>query len=187
MSDSVDRRFLLGGFAGAAGAAAFAGLAKAGPLNPPAGAITSTSKPLDELEPRTAVNATNTPGNADYIYRITQPGSYYLTGNVVAQFSKGGIEIASSDVTLDLMGFAVIGASLTDSGIGTPSAVCDRVVVRNGTVTGWSIDGVRISSGTVCVVENVNSINNGNAGFRLGTTAPPKATPATASSPPATR
>ena len=45
---------------------------------PPAGPVASTPGP----EPRTAVNAASTPGDADSLYRITQPGSYYLTENL---------------------------------------------------------------------------------------------------------
>ena len=47
-----------------------------GPLTPP-GAPAPTMKSLDQVEPRIAVNSTNTPGGADSLYKITQPGSYY--------------------------------------------------------------------------------------------------------------
>ena len=52
------------------------------------------------------MNATNTPGTATAVFKITQPGSYYLTGNIGA-LSKSGIEIAANNVTLDLMGFNI--------------------------------------------------------------------------------
>src|SRR5882724_6913166 len=86
---------------------ATASLLSAGPLDPPVGAVTSSYKTLTEVEPRTAINATNTPGDADSVFKITQPGSYYLTGNVQGVASKHGIEIASSNVSLDLGGFAL--------------------------------------------------------------------------------
>ena len=85
------------------------GLALAGDLDPPAGPITPTMKPLVEIEPRTAINATNTPGDADSIFKITQPGSYYLTGNITGVAAKNGIEIAADAVVLDLMGFQLNG------------------------------------------------------------------------------
>jgi len=66
----------------------------AGPLDPPAGPVTSTYKTLTEVEPRTAINTTNTPGDADSLFKITQPGSYYLTGNITGVAAKHGIEIA---------------------------------------------------------------------------------------------
>ena len=75
-----------------------------GPLTPP-GAPAPTMKTLDQIEPRIAINATNTPGDASSLFRIAQPGSYYLTGNITGVAGKDGIEIASSNVTIDLMGF----------------------------------------------------------------------------------
>ncbi len=75
-----------------------------GPLTPP-GAPAPTMTTLDQVEPRITVNATNTPGDADSLYKITQPGSYYLSGNLTGVSSKIGIEIATNNVTLDLMGF----------------------------------------------------------------------------------
>ncbi|MCH8150310.1 MAG: hypothetical protein IH987_20420, partial [Planctomycetes bacterium] len=36
----------------------------AGNLNPPSGPVTPTMKTLTEVEPRIAINATNTPGDA---------------------------------------------------------------------------------------------------------------------------
>ncbi|MHC4976260.1 MAG: hypothetical protein ACYTF7_06600 [Planctomycetota bacterium] len=51
-----------------------------GPLTPP-GAPAPTHKTLTEVEPRTAINATNTPAGVFGTYHITSPGSYYLTEN----------------------------------------------------------------------------------------------------------
>ena len=47
----------------------------AGDLNPPPGIVESTMKTLTEVEPRTAINAVNTPGSATSIFGISQPGS----------------------------------------------------------------------------------------------------------------
>src|SRR6187397_293339 len=87
------------------------GLLFAGPMDPPAGPVTSTYKTLTEVEPRTAINAVNTPGDAQNVFRITQPGSYYLTGNVIAAGGKHGITVTVSNVTIDLNGFALDGSS----------------------------------------------------------------------------
>ncbi|HRJ49802.1 MAG TPA: hypothetical protein PKU91_04680, partial [Phycisphaerales bacterium] len=81
----------------------------AGPLDPPAGPVAGTYKTLTEVEPRIAINAVNTPGGANSLFRITQPGSYYLTGNITGVIGKHGIEIAASGVTIDLMGFDLQG------------------------------------------------------------------------------
>ena len=87
---------------------ALAGFAIAGPLTPPVGSVASTYKTLGEVEPRVAINASNTPGDNDgtpSMFKITQPGSYYLTGNVAVGSGLDGIEIASANVTIDLNGF----------------------------------------------------------------------------------
>src|SRR3954468_6434409 len=78
-----------------------------GSLTPP-GLPAPLFKTLQQVEPRTEINATNTPGDASSIFRITAPGSYYLSGNITGVSPKGGIVIASNDVTVDLNGFAVI-------------------------------------------------------------------------------
>ena len=84
--------------------------AVAGPLNPPAGPVTSSYKTLTEVEPRIAINSTNTPGDADSTFRITQSGPYYPTGNITAAAGFNGIENDASNVTPDRMGHRVIGS-----------------------------------------------------------------------------
>ena len=102
-------------------------------------------KTADQIEPRTIVNAVNTPGNGTSLFIISQPGSYYLTTNLVGVSGKNGIEILANNVTLDLNGFALLGVSGSVSGIDIPSAQTN-VVVRNGTVNGWGYMGMYIES-----------------------------------------
>ncbi|MDP1660874.1 MAG: hypothetical protein Q8L55_03070, partial [Phycisphaerales bacterium] len=114
----------------------------AGPLSPPVGAVSSSMKTLAEVEPRIAINATNTPGDADATpstFKITQPGSYYLTGNITGESGKDGIEIAAAGVTLDLNGFSVTGVPGSLTGISLRTGGTE---VRNGTVRSWGGDGV---------------------------------------------
>lgn len=80
--------------------------ALAGPLDPPAGAPASTGKTLTELEPRIALNAENTPGDSDSVFKITELGSYYLTDNLRVPQGFAGIEIAQG-ATVDLNGFNI--------------------------------------------------------------------------------
>ena len=69
-------------------------------------------KTLQQVEPRTPVDATNTPGDGDSSFKITQSGSYYLTGNITGVTGKHGIQIEASNVTLDLGGFRILSAGI---------------------------------------------------------------------------
>lgn len=84
----------------------------AGPLVPPAGPPSSTAKPLSDIEPRTAINATNTPGDAGSMFRIVSPGSYYLVDNISVDPGKFAVRAVVPGVTLDLNGFNIHGDRL---------------------------------------------------------------------------
>ncbi|MFT3684265.1 MAG: hypothetical protein QM783_04950 [Phycisphaerales bacterium] len=107
----------------------------AGPLDPPAGPVAPTAKPLVEIEPRTALSQANTPGDADSVFRITQPGSYYLTGNVTGASGKMGIEIAAGGVTVDLCGFTLAGVPGSLNGVFDASIT--GTTLKNGTISDW--------------------------------------------------
>ncbi len=141
----------------------------AGPLNPPAGAVGSTYKTLTEVEPRIAINSTNTPGDADSVFKITQPGSYYLTGNVTGVIGKHGIEIGADDVTVDLSGFRVRGVVGALHGV-TTDGNRERVTIRNGTIAVWNGKGVSFTSAAEggCVVEGVTVSTCGSWGISCG-------------------
>ncbi len=147
-------------------------VALAGDLNPPAGPVAPTHKTLTEVEPRAAVNATNTPGDADSLYKITQPGSYYLTGNVTGVAGKHGIEIASSGVTLDLNGFQLIGAPAMGDFDGVRVTVANlmNIAVVNGTVRSWGDDGIDLGTNATdsCRVEGVLASLNADHGIFTG-------------------
>ncbi len=111
-----------------------------GPLNPPAGPIAPTPGP----EPRTPLSAVNTPGDSQYVYRITQSGSYYLTGNIEATGSRGGVAILADNVTLDLNGFTINGAATTGfpSGVTPANSARRGLVVRNGSINNFPGYGI---------------------------------------------
>lgn len=151
-------------------ALALAWAAIAGPINPPAGPIVSTAKPLSEVEPRTAINLTNTPGDANSVFRISQPGSYYLTGNITGVAAKHGVEIEASGVTLDLNGFDLAGVpgSLDGVAVTLPNAV--NISIRNGSVRSWGASGINLTDASTSAtnVSDIVASQNGLAGIRMG-------------------
>lgn len=141
----------------------------AGDLNPPPGAVTPTMKTLTEVQPRIAINATNTPGDASSTFKITRSGSYYLTDNVTAAVDANGLSIEADDVTVDLSGFALVGAPGSTAGTGIYMDGRSNVEIRNGTVRGFGGDGIREAnvSGRSQRVIGVRAVSNGQAGIAL--------------------
>lgn len=145
----------------------------AGPLDPPAGTIASTGKSLAEVEPRISVQSLPSTGTAMYV--ISQPGSYYLAGNVNATSGKNGIQIAADNVTLDLCGFAVIGAAGAGDGITGPGGTTylKNVSIINGTIRGWPGSGINVPTDNARFEKlrlSNNTLAGINAGVSLGTT-----------------
>ena len=116
-----------------------------GPLTPP-GAPAPTMKTLDQVEPRTPIDATHTPGDADSLFKITQPGSYYLTGNITGVAAKHGIEIAAGGVTLDLMGFDLSGIAGSLDGVSSTVASLTSISIRNGSIRAWGDEGIDLGT-----------------------------------------
>lgn len=120
-----------------------------GPLTPPPGVPGPTMKSLEQIEPRIPV-VTGAPGVAIDAFggvTLSQPGSYYLTGNVNYTGSSDGIRITSSGVTLDMMGCSVVfaGAGNADDAI----EITGRdVVVQNGRIRSTTTyNGINFSAG----------------------------------------
>lgn len=135
-----------------------------GTLTPPSAPV-PTMKSLDQIDThvdtaaaakRIPINAVTTPGNSASTYVITQPGSYYLTGNLNGELGKDGIDINADNVTVDLNGFAVIGALISNFGIYSNG---NNVALRNGTVRSWGQDGVRLQ-GANQIVEGLRVSDN---------------------------
>src|SRR5262245_26572637 len=131
--------------------------AKAGSLEPPPGVPAPTMKTLDEVEPRIPIHVSDLP------LTITQSGSYYLAADAI--FPSGGIPISASSVRLDLRGHLLLGTS--GAGILATDGM-QRVVVENGSVGGWSGDGVNLNGCFTCVVRGIQSSGNLGHGIRLG-------------------
>src|SRR5262245_45577694 len=107
----------------------FASSVSAGNLNPPPGPVASTMKPLNHVEPRTALTAGNTPGDSTNIFIISQAGSYYLTDNLYVGPGMSGIKIAASPVTVDLNGFTIYGSQSSFAGITTNNVIFTNIRV----------------------------------------------------------
>jgi len=101
----------------------------------PSGAPAPTMKSLAQIEPRIPVSYEE--------YYIGSPGSYYLTTNLTGASAGNpyGIFIASDNVTVDLNGFTVQGGSGSSVGVYI-SGSHTNIVIRNGIITGWGINGV---------------------------------------------
>src|SRR5262245_61818709 len=90
------------------GVVAIGAAALAGPLDPPAGPVTGTYKTLAQVEPR--IDVATLPGNGSCAHIISQPGSYYLSGNLSVNTSGGvicAVYVGASDVSVDLNGFVI--------------------------------------------------------------------------------
>ncbi len=134
----------------------------AGDLNPPPGPVGPTGR----FGPRTEISDTKTPGDADSLFKIAQPGSYYLTSHITGLSGKSGIKIATSGVTVDLMGFEIAGVPGALDGISAASGV-GNVVVRNGTIRDWPQVGVNLSNVTGGCVTDVVADQNSGGGIRV--------------------
>jgi len=146
-----------------------------GSLTPP-GAPGETMKTLAQVEPRTPISSLP--------YTISEPGSYYVTGNLSS--TTNGIVIESSGVTVDLMGFSLRGDGTSsypdyDYGIhviSSTNAVIENLVVKGGRISGFygglycqsmnnsRIEGLVVSDNT----EHGVSLNDSNSGHCNGNT-----------------
>jgi parallel beta-helix repeat protein len=122
----------------------------AGELNPP-GPPAPTANPA---EPRTPI--------AELPFVISEPGSYYLVGNLTGVAASPGIVIEASHVTIDLMGFSLSGGAGSLQGIkaSPPVGTLEGLVVRNGTVRRWSQEAIDLGASTGCTLENLRILIN---------------------------
>ncbi len=101
-------------------------------------------------------------------FKITEPGSYQLKGNLVVTAADTAIAISVGNVTLDLNGFSITGPGPTVGlyGVANSNAVT-AVSVRNGTISGFSyginLGGPTSPKGGVtgAIVQNMTVYDNG--------------------------
>jgi hypothetical protein len=145
-------------------AAGLAGTALAGPLQPPPGAVGPTMKTLDQVEPRTPISASTTPGDATFppsVFKITQPGSYYVTGNFQVPADKVGIMITCDNVSIDLGGFTISSglAAVYASSSGGVGVLLSDIRVRNGTVKAQTSYGIGLPTTNCARIDAVTAVD----------------------------
>lgn len=139
--------------------AALAGLVHGGSLDPPG--TPGPTRP--QVEPRSPIPPVGWNGTFPIV--ISQPGSYFLTQDLSGVASTDGIQIAVSDVTLDLNGFSLIG---NNGGKGVDVTVsATNIAIRNGAIrSNWGT-GIYAPNADASVAEDLRVANNTN-GILLG-------------------
>lgn len=147
--------------------AALATPALAGPLMPPVGPVASTMKTLDQVEPRLLIGGTYTPGDADALFKINSPGSYYLGGSYSVQSGRMFLEINASNVVVDLSGFRIAGTTGSLDGIRVNMGNTN-VTVRNGAISGFGQTGINADGANAVTLEDLYVSATGDGGVRVG-------------------
>lgn len=150
-----------------------------GNLTPP-GAPAPTMVTLSQIEPRTPISFAP--------FSISQPGSYYLTTNLVLS-SGNAITISTNGVTLDLRGFFLSGSAVAGNGIlmgtitnvticngyiaGFTNGITTTAVLINARVTGVTVSdcrvtGINLGSSPSTIVESCAVNNAGSYGVIAG-------------------
>ncbi len=106
-------------------------------------------------------------------YVISAPGSYYLSATLFQGVPGPGITIDASNVTIDLMGFALIGGPFPgDDAITFGPGFYENVTVHNGFVAFWGDDGLDLVGGGGPApgihVDTVTAFSNTGDGVTVG-------------------
>jgi hypothetical protein len=103
------------------------------------------------------INQSTVTAGGGFPYRITQPGSYELSGNLTVPLNLSAIVIAHDDVVLNLNGFTITGPgvfpNLAPAVVGTDFK---RITVRNGSISGFVEGLVFLGNSRFIVLESLN-------------------------------
>jgi parallel beta-helix repeat protein len=137
-----------------------------GSLTPP-GPPAATMKTLQQIEPRLPLNILA--GDSSDLFIVNQPGSYYLTTNIVVGAATNGMRIVTNDVVIDLNGFTISGTA-SRAAVRTAGSNLGRVRLRNGQLAGWRSGIDFVSNGVVtnAVFEDLQLTMAGSASFAYG-------------------
>ncbi len=106
-------------------------------------------------------------------FTITKSGSYVLTSDIrdclpCDDLPTDGIIIDADDVTLDMNGFALVGAPGNSlSGIVVRQGRTN-VVIKNGVVRDWDDHGIDASAGRNARIDDMRVSDNGQNGILVG-------------------
>lgn len=125
------------------------------------------------------INQTTVNTTGGFPYRITQTGSYKLSGNLVVPLNQIGILITASNVVLDLNGFDIQCSAneASPNGFGggciASSGSIHNIAIRNGTINASAtapsfsfssaLEGISLFSAVQVTVENMHiEVNHTN-------------------------
>ena len=111
------------------------------------------------------------PFTGSFPVKITQPGSYQLSGNLMVPAGVSGIQISASFVSLDLNGFNIscVGdcSGSAGNGIADDGTPHSGITIRNGTIVGFFF-GIDLGASTGSFIEKVTTQSNRFVGIALG-------------------
>jgi hypothetical protein len=143
------------------------------------GAALMFAAPAFAVDGVVLINQATVMAAGGFPYKITQPGSYKLSGNLVVPDNASGIEIDAAAVVLDLNGFAVLGPIKCNGRFPTPATSCTgtgftsgisngdtngNVTVKNGSVVGFEVG---IFGGGGILLEEIHATDNSVAGIQV--------------------
>jgi hypothetical protein len=106
-----------------------------------------------------------TPGDAPgFPVTLSRPGAYEFASNIYPSAAKIGIRVTANNVTVDLNGFELNGASVAAVGITGSNG---GLTIRNGTITRFTGLGGIYGFGDNWIIESMRVAGNKKAGIYL--------------------
>ncbi len=145
----------------------------------------SSAQAQTTIDQNKALAGNVTPGDgAGFPVTLSLPGAYKLTSNLVVPAFTQGIDIQAEGVTLDLNGFTISGPVTCNAKSFPPCTTApgqgqnqagialygQGSVIRNGTVRGFSGNGIWIDSPGGVVVQDMLVAMNSGHGISIGAT-----------------
>ena len=100
-------------------------------------------------------------------HTISLPGRHYLTTNLRGVAGQSGITSAASGVTLDLMGFELVGVAASLDGVEV-SVAATNITIHNGTVRDWGRFGINAQNADDSLFRDLRLSTNGWSGLVCG-------------------